>query len=56
MQQTLYDCGIGACPKVVMTEGVVVIEHPTQPEKGRVIMTPAEWNALIQDANPIELN
>lgn len=50
----LFECGFGACPRVSGGAGVVVIEHPTQPEKGRVEMTPAEWNALLKDGKPVQ--
>ena len=48
----LYTCGLAGCPSVKRVEGVVVIEHPGEPEKGRVEMTPAEWNALLESAKP----
>lgn len=68
LMKTLYECGLGACPQVVLFEcgigtcprvsqgaGIVVIEHPGQPEKGRVEMTSTEWNALLKDGKPVEI-
>ena len=63
MKTTLYKCVLGACPKVTLysygpagspgvtqKNDIVVIEHPGEPEKGRVELTLVEWNALIKGA------
>lgn len=52
---TLYECGFGPCPKVTEKEGTVVIEHPGEPGKGRVEMSPTEWNTLLREAKPVEI-
>lgn len=46
------DCG---CPVVEhdKARGVVSIHDPAKPENGRMQMTVAEWNALIENAKPI---
>lgn len=52
-QATLYECGPAGCPKAELKGEVVVIEHPSEPEKGRIEMTKEEWNALIANAKPV---
>lgn len=48
--QVVYERGQGACSAAEEKDGVVIIEHPSQPEKGKVTMSVAEWNAMIKDA------
>ncbi len=52
-EATLYKCVPGACPTAQLKADTVVVEHPNAPEKGRVEMTPKEWNALIAGAKPV---
>lgn len=49
----VYDCVVGGCPKAEEEKGIVTIFHPNEPEKGKVTMTAAEWNAMIKDAKPV---
>ena len=47
--------GCDHCPVVdyAPEEGQVVIHDPAKPEKGRMVMSVEEYNALIAHAKPI---
>lgn len=57
--RTLYDgskvCNeCDKCPMAVLDEatGMVTLSDPAKPERGTTTMTAAEWNLLLQHAQP----